>query len=97
MTEQEIPRHVEENPMNYTNTEMATRKKALKDMKRDYPHLPNKWLEMVYDFHEMTPKEEIEEIINSGKWEVPGKFSEIKGGIIKCGEVLDDENKKILI
>jgi len=70
-----VPRHQPENPYNYTNLELAERKKALKDLERDYPHLPYAWLEMVYDFHKNTPEEEVTEIINSGKWEEPGKFS----------------------
>ena len=70
-----IPRHQPENPYNYTNLELAERKKALRDLERDYPNLPYAWLEMVYDFHKNTPEEEVKEIINSGKWEKPGKFS----------------------
>ena len=58
-----IPRHQPDNPYNYSNLEIAQRKKALLDMKKDYPNLPDAWLEMAYDFHEHTPKEEIEETI----------------------------------
>jgi len=74
---EEIPRHVPENHYNYTNVELAERKKALRDMERDYPHLPFGWLELVYDFEKNTPKEEVEKIINEGTFEVPGKFSEL--------------------
>ena len=74
-SDKRIPRHEPENPYNYTNLELAERKKALKDMERDYPHLPYAWLEMLYDYHKNTPEEEVKEIINSGKWETPGKFT----------------------
>ena len=84
-----IPRHVEANPLNYTKLQLAARKKALLDMRKDYPTLPEGWLEMAYDFHENTPKEEIEDIINSGKWDAPGKFSKCSGGTLTCGEILD--------
>jgi hypothetical protein len=84
-----IPRYVEENPLNYTKAQLAARKKALLDMKRDYPRLPESWLEMAYDFHANTPSKEIEDIINSGKWDVPGKFSKSSGGVLVCGEILD--------
>lgn len=84
-----LPRHVEENPFNYTNVQMAQRKKALLDMKKDYPSLPDGWLEMVYDFHEQTPKEEIETIMNQDKWKAPGMFSKSKGGTLYCAEILD--------
>ena len=71
----EIPRHKMANHYNYTPLQLAERKKALFDMKKDYPDLPDGWLEMVYDFNEQTPKEEVEQIINEGKWETAGKFS----------------------
>jgi len=44
-------------------------------MERDYPHLPFGWLEMCYDFVENTDSESVNEIINSKKWETPGKFT----------------------
>ena len=73
----EIPRHVPENPYNYTKLELAERKKTLKLMEADYPNLPFGWLEMVYDFNKNTPEEEVIKIINEGKFETPGMFSEL--------------------
>ncbi len=73
----EIPRHVPENPYNYTKVQLAERKKALRDLARDYPNLPFGWLSMVYDWEKNTPPEEVEKIINEGLWESPGKFSEL--------------------
>ena len=84
-----IPRHEPENPYKYSNVQFAARKKALIDMKRDYPSLPESWLEMVYDYHENTPKEEVEDIINYRKWENNGMFSKNNGGTLVCGEILD--------
>ena len=97
---EEIPRYKnEENHFNYTNLEKAERSKVLKDMERDYPRLPYAWLEMVYDWHKNTPKEEVDDIINSGKWEGPGQFSKNMGGTLKACEILDpsgnDEEKNI--
>ena len=91
-----IPRHVEENHFNYTPLESAERKKAIKDMAKDYPTLPHGWLEMTYDFWKQTPTEEMNEIINKGKWEAPGNFSKLTGGVIEALEVLepDDESLK---
>ena len=74
---QDIPRHQPENAYGYTSVELAERKKALRDMERDYPKLPYAWLEMVYDFWKNTPPEEVEKIINEGLWEVPGRFSKL--------------------
>ena len=87
-----IPRHQPDNPLNYSDLQMAHRKKALLDMKKDYPNLPDGWLEMAYDYHENTPKEEVEEIINSGKWSVPGMFSNNEAGTLVCGEILDNND-----
>ena len=72
----EIPRHVPDNPYKYTKVQLAERKKALRDLARDYPNVPYAWLEMTYDWEKNTPPEEVEKIINEGLWEVPGKFSE---------------------
>ena len=41
-----IPRHQPENPLNYSDLQMAHRKKALLDMKKDYPNIPDGWLEI---------------------------------------------------
>ena len=75
MNVSELKRHKPENPYKYTNVELAERKKALRDMERDYPNLPYQWLEMVYDFNKKTPQDDVIKIINEGKWETPGKFS----------------------
>ena len=68
-----IPRHVPNNPYNYTKLQLAERKQALKLLEREYPNLPFGWIEMCYDFEKNTPKEEIEEIINEGLWESGGR------------------------
>ena len=72
-----IPRHIPDNPYNYTTLQLAERKKALKDLVRDYPDLSLGWLEMAYDFHANTPQEEIKRIIGEKLWEGPGKFSDV--------------------
>lgn len=69
-----IPRHKCENRFNYTNIQLAERRKVLKDLEKLYPHLPYGWIEMMYDFEKNTPKEEIDEIINTGKWETESKY-----------------------
>ena len=73
-----LERYKAENPLNYTKVELAHKSKALKDMAKDYPNVPEVWLEYLYDWQHITPKEEVERIIESGEWEVPGKFSEFK-------------------
>lgn len=77
MTEEitEIKRYEPDNPYNYTKVQLAERKKALKDIEKDYPNLPYAWIEMIYDWEKNTPKEEVERIINSGEFEVPSKYT----------------------
>ena len=70
-----IPRHVPSNPYNYTNVQLAERKKTLKDLAEVYPSLPFAWLEMAYDFEKNTSREEIQRIIHEKMWEKPGKFT----------------------
>ena len=69
------PRYIPENPFDYTPDELRERKKALRDLARDYPDLPFAWLEMVYDFHKNTSAEKVSEIIKCKTWETPGRFT----------------------
>ena len=73
--DEEFDRYQPSNPLNYTKLELAKKKKMMNDIKRDYPNLPDAWVEMVLDFEKVTPPEEMERIINEGTFEVPGKFS----------------------
>ena len=84
-----FPRHKEENPFHYTQLEKAERAKAIRDMAKDYPNLPGAWLDMAYDFWKNTPQKEVEDIINTGKWEKAGRFSNCKGGVLHTMEILD--------
>ena len=90
-----IPRHVEANPYKYTPLQKAERTKALKDMAKDYPTLPPSWLEMVYDFWKLTPNDKVEDIINNGEWDKPGRFSNAKGGTLLTMQVLDAEDEPL--
>ena len=83
---EEIPRATRPNPWNYTNLQQATKDKAVKDAVRDYPNLPPKWIEWMYDIVENKPKTEIEKIINEGLWEKPIKERDT-GGVLKTMEV----------
>ena len=80
---QDIPRHQPENPFNYTASQLAERKKALRDMQRDYPDVPYAWLEMLYDWHKNTPSEEVEKIVNEGLWEGNGRVHPIDDNQLK--------------
>ena len=83
-TDIEIPRHVEANPFNYTEKQKAVRRKAIKDMGRDYPNLPHLWIEWLYDVIQNKPVSEVEEIIEKNLWDVPPETSHDTGGAIKA-------------
>ena len=85
-----IPRHEPENPFKYTRKQLAERKRVLKDIRRDYPTVPVAWAEMIYDFCQNTPEEEIENIIESGLWDEPGKHSNPPGGLLKTIEITSE-------
>ena len=85
--ELDIPRYKPENHFAYTNLELAERKKALRDIERDYSTLPYAWLEMLYDWHKHTPEQKVKEIINGGLWEGPGKFSKPVGNSNEFDEI----------
>ena len=66
-----IPRYENPNPYKYSNTELAKRKQALKEMQRDFPNVNPAWREWLYDVVEHMPSDEVKEIVNKGLWEKP--------------------------
>ena len=51
------------------------REKEIKAAHPDFPRLPKLWIEWMWDVVDKMPKEEQDEIISKGLWEVPGKFT----------------------
>lgn len=82
----DIPRHEPQNHFNYTPLELAERKKAIRDAVKDYPNVPEGWIEWMYDLIKNTPEEEIKDIINNKKWETEPKKRD-KPGTIVCGTI----------
>ena len=70
-----LNRYEEDNFFNYTPTQKSIRRKAIRDMCKDYPTLPEAWMEMLYDWSQYTDIDEQHKIINEKLWEKPGKFS----------------------
>ena len=93
------PRHKEGNQMNWDPVTLARREKDIIAMRKDYPKVPPLWCEWLWDMNEKTGKVEIERIINTGEWEVPGKFSNPPSGVGTEGcdvfETEEDYLKKI--
>lgn len=85
----DLPRHEPENPFNYTQLQLATRKKAISDAVKDFQNIPEGWIEWMYDYIERTPKEEIERIIDNKEWEVAPKERQ-QPGVVNCMEIIKD-------
>ena len=83
---EDIPRATRPNPWNYNNLELAKKDKAVKDAIKDYPNIPEKWIDWMYDIVEHKSKEEIEKIINEGLWEKPIKTRDT-GGVLQNMEI----------
>jgi hypothetical protein len=83
--EEAFPRYdnSQDNWLNYTKEELAAKDKHLKEMARDFPNLPEAWLEMVYDFGKQKGEEELAQIIQSGEFEKPSNKGRDFGGVIK--------------
>jgi len=86
-----LPRAKQSNPYNYTEVQLAKRKRDIKAMKRDFPSVNDGWIEMLYDVIENMPPAEVENIINNKLWEKPSKFK-AEGGVIKGAcELLNED------
>ena len=57
-----LERKTADNPYGYTEDQMATRKRMLKEMEALYPDVEPLWREWVYDLCVNTPTEELEEM-----------------------------------
>lgn len=81
-TQTEIPRAKRKNPENYTDLEFSVRDDKLKNLQEKYPRIPYGWLEWLYDTLKHKSPEEIQEIIETKRWETPMKNDRMKGGVI---------------
>jgi len=90
--ETDLPKYVAPNPYNYTELQLAKRKRDIKQLIRDYPSVSPMWCEWFYDIVENTPKEEIDDIVNNKRWETPSKmFSKAQGGVLNSVEVFNED------
>ena len=87
----DLPRAKMPNPYNYTNMQLAKRKRDLKALTNDYPGVNPMWAEWIYDVIENMPHEEVEEIVNKGLWEGPSKFHTAPGGILNSVECFNED------
>ena len=91
----QFDRYKDKNHYNYTDYELSVKKKAIRDAIRDYPHVPQAWIEWLFDVVEKGySKEEIQDIIDNNKWGGPAKERVMGGQIVGAVQVLDNEETK---
>ena len=84
VVEDVLPRYKESNPRNYDTLTLARKRTELKAMIGHYKDMSPAWLEMCWDFVENTPKERIQEIIDTKEFEKkPDVKRDYAGGVIK--------------
>ena len=90
----EFERYKDANHYNYTDLELSIKKKAIRDAIRDYPNVPEIWIDWLYDVVEKGhSKEEIADIIDNNKWGGPAKERNMGGQIVGAVDVLDNEEE----
>jgi hypothetical protein len=60
----ECPRHEMDNYRNYTNIELERKAKQIKVLHKDYPNVPEYWLDMLYDYLATKNEETLEKMVN---------------------------------
>lgn len=71
------------NDCNFSKEVIARREQEMKELVKLYPNIVPAWIEMAWNFHEMTPKEEQDEIIKNNLWGSPPEVKRQLGGILK--------------
>jgi len=79
------------NTMGLTDAQLALRKVQVAELEKIYPNIPANWIEAMWSYCEITPKDEVDEIVKNNLWD--GKPSEkwLSGGICKNAITISDE------
>jgi len=86
---EEFKRYETPNPYNYTDEQLAMRKRAIRDAIRDHPHIPEGWIEQAYDVVENSDWNELKKQIDNT--EVKERAT---GGVIECMTVEHPDDDK---
>ena len=69
----EIPRYEMPNPRGYTNLQIEEKRKQVKKLHKDYPNVPEYYLEMLYDYLFSKDEETLKKMINENVHGEPAK------------------------
>jgi len=79
------------NDMGFDELTLIRRKNEVKELAKLYPNVPEFWIEMAWNFHEITPKEEQDKIIKEKLFEKPSEINRMLGGVIKGAMKIEDK------
>jgi len=81
----------------YTNTwgmseeQLARREIEVRELEKHYPNLPGHWIELMWSYCEVTPKEEQDEIVKNNLWDGKADSKWRLGGVCKNAVSISDE------
>ena len=91
--DEEFPRtHRYPNAEALNEEQVRRRENDIKDLRDKYPTLPDAWIEMAWNFCELTPQEELDRIIQGKLWDKPSDVKRGKGGVIKNAITVEKPN-----
>lgn len=90
----ELPRNEGRNPLNLSRIELQKRNKQIQLAIKDYPRVPEMWVEWMYDYIQKEGEDKIKEMIDNGDFDRPDYVKRELGGILKTGEII---NKNVLL
>lgn len=90
----ELSRNEGRNPLNLSRIELQKRNKQIQLAIKDYPRVPEMWVEWMYDYIQKEGEDKIKEMIDNGDFDRPDYVKRELGGILKTGEII---NKNVLL
>lgn len=81
------------NDMGFDTETLQRRNNDMKEMQKAYPNMTPAWLEMAWNFCEITPKEEQDKIIKNKLWEGKPDKKKDTGGLIKDAMSIETPDK----
>ena len=88
---EDLPRFEASNPYNYDKLTLSKREADIRQYMRERPNISRGHIEMIWDFINNTPEEEVNKIINEGLWEKQIKKRQNGGEIKNCIEILSSD------
>ena len=85
------------NDMGFDTQTLQRRNNDMKEMQKAYPNMTPAWLEMAWNFCEITPKEEQDRIIKDKLWEGKPDKKKDTGGLINDAMSIETPDKGLKV